>query len=48
MSGTQDITGGLPRHHRAVRGAAPKDPAIIAEIDGAIEFGERKRGSAPS
>ena len=36
-----------PRHHRrpaarggAVRGAAPKDPAIIAEIEGRIEFGK--------
>jgi DNA-directed RNA polymerase subunit beta' len=44
MSGTQDITGGLPRVTELFEARRPKDPAIMSEIDGMVEFGERKRG----
>ena len=44
MSGTQDITGGLPRVTELFEARRPKDPAIMSEIDGVVEFGERKRG----
>jgi DNA-directed RNA polymerase subunit beta' len=44
MSGTQDITGGLPRVTELLEARRPKDPAIMAEIDGIVEFGDRKRG----
>jgi DNA-directed RNA polymerase subunit beta' len=44
-SGTQDITGGLPRVTELFEARRPKDPAVIAEIDGEVEFvTERKRG----
>ncbi|MFQ5732723.1 MAG: DNA-directed RNA polymerase subunit beta', partial [Planctomycetaceae bacterium] len=44
-AGTQDITGGLPRVTELFEARRPKDPAVIAEIDGEIEFvPERKRG----
>ena len=44
-SGTQDITGGLPRVTELFEARKPKDPAIIAEIDGEVELlAERKRG----
>jgi len=43
--GTQDITGGLPRVTELFEARRPKDPAIIAEIDGEVEFvPEKKRG----
>ncbi|OHB72239.1 MAG: DNA-directed RNA polymerase subunit beta' [Planctomycetes bacterium RBG_16_43_13] len=41
---TQDITGGLPRVVELVEARKPKDPAIISEIDGIVELGEKKRG----
>ena len=42
---TQDITGGLPRVTELFEARKPKEPAIIAEIDGEIELvAERKRG----
>ncbi len=44
MAGTHDITGGLPRVTELFEARPPKDPAVMAEIDGVIEFGERKRG----
>ncbi len=44
MSGTQDITGGLPRVTELFEARRPKEPAIMAEVDGVVEFGERKRG----
>ncbi|HQU44802.1 MAG TPA: DNA-directed RNA polymerase subunit beta', partial [Pirellulales bacterium] len=34
VSGTQDITGGLPRVTEIFEARKPKDPAVIAEIDG--------------
>ena len=44
-SGTQDITGGLPRVTEIFEARKPKDPAVIAEIDGEVELlGEKKRG----
>ncbi len=42
--GTQDITGGLPRVTELFEARKPKDPAIIAEIAGKIEIGDRRRG----
>jgi DNA-directed RNA polymerase subunit beta' len=39
-SKTKDITGGLPRVAEIVEARKPKDHAIIAEIDGQIEFGK--------
>ncbi|MDD5450101.1 MAG: DNA-directed RNA polymerase subunit beta' [Candidatus Omnitrophica bacterium] len=41
---TKDITGGLPRVAELFEARRPKDPAIISEIDGIIEFGEAKKG----
>ena len=44
-AGTQDITGGLPRVTELFEARSPKDPAIVAEIDGEIELlAEKKRG----
>jgi DNA-directed RNA polymerase subunit beta' len=44
-SGTQDITGGLPRVTEIFEARKPKDPAVIAEIDGEVELlGEKRRG----
>jgi DNA-directed RNA polymerase subunit beta' len=41
---TRDITGGLPRVAELFEARHPKDPAIISEIDGFVEFGETKKG----
>ena len=43
-SKTRDITGGLPRVAELFEARRPKDPAVIAEIDGICEFGEDKKG----
>ena len=44
-SGTQDITGGLPRVTELFEARSPKDPAVVAEIDGEVELlAEKKRG----
>jgi DNA-directed RNA polymerase subunit beta' len=44
-SKTQDITGGLPRVTEIFEARKPKDPAIMAEIDGKVEVsGEKRRG----
>ncbi|MFH1441121.1 MAG: DNA-directed RNA polymerase subunit beta' [Candidatus Omnitrophota bacterium] len=40
---TRDITGGLPRVAELFEARRPKDPAVISEIDGFIEFGETKK-----
>jgi DNA-directed RNA polymerase subunit beta' len=37
---TRDITGGLPRISELFEARMPKDPAIIADIDGYISFGK--------
>ena len=47
MSGTQDITGGLPRVTEIFEARKPKEPAVIADIAGVIELrgkGKSKRG----
>jgi DNA-directed RNA polymerase subunit beta' len=44
-TGTQDITGGLPRVTEIFEARKPKDPAVIAEIDGTVQLlSEKKRG----
>ena len=43
--GVSDITGGLPRVTEIFEARKPKDPAVIAEVDGEVEIlKERKRG----
>ena len=42
-SGTSDITGGLPRVTEIFEARKPKDPAVIAEIDGEVELLQEKR-----
>lgn len=41
---TRDITGGLPRVAELFEARRPKDPAVVSEIDGFVEFGETKKG----
>ncbi len=44
-SGITDITGGLPRVTEIFEARKPKDPAVIAEVDGVVEIsGKRQRG----
>ncbi|MFO7903560.1 MAG: DNA-directed RNA polymerase subunit beta' [Pirellulaceae bacterium] len=44
-SNVSDITGGLPRVTEIFEARKPKDPAVIAEVDGDIEItGKRQRG----
>jgi DNA-directed RNA polymerase subunit beta' len=40
---TMDITGGLPRVTELFEARRPKEPAVIAEIDGRVEILEEKR-----
>ncbi|MBR5626109.1 MAG: DNA-directed RNA polymerase subunit beta' [Thermoguttaceae bacterium] len=42
VSGTQDITSGLPRVTEIFEARKPKDPAILAEIDGTVEILDKK------
>ncbi len=43
--GTQDITGGLPRVTELFEARRPKDPSVVAEIDGEVDLvSEKKRG----
>ncbi len=44
VSGTQDITGGLPRVTEIFEARTPRDPARMAEVAGVIRIGEKKRG----
>ncbi len=44
ITGTQDITGGLPRVTELFEARKPKEPAVMSEIDGIVELGEKKRG----
>jgi len=44
IRGTQDITSGLPRVTELFEARKPRDPAIISEIDGVVEVGEKRRG----
>jgi DNA-directed RNA polymerase subunit beta' len=41
---TKDITGGLPRVSELFEARIPKDPAIISEYDGRVEFGKDYKG----
>jgi DNA-directed RNA polymerase subunit beta' len=41
---TRDITGGLPRVAELFEARKPKEPAVVTEIDGLVNFGEVKRG----
>ncbi len=43
-SKTADVTGGLPRIAELFEARMPKDPAILADIDGEIVFGGLHRG----
>ncbi|HHT23636.1 MAG TPA: DNA-directed RNA polymerase subunit beta' [Bacteroidales bacterium] len=40
-----DITGGLPRATELFEARNPSNPAVVAEIDGEINFGKIKRGN---
>jgi DNA-directed RNA polymerase subunit beta' len=44
VSGTQDITGGLPRVTEIFEARRPRDPAVMAEVAGIVRLGEKKRG----
>ena len=41
--GTQDITGGLPRVTELFEARVPKNPATLAQIDGVVTLGEKRR-----
>jgi len=42
---TKDITGGLPRVAELFEARIPKDPAVVSEIDGIVEYGKIIRGN---
>jgi DNA-directed RNA polymerase subunit beta' len=44
VSGTQDITGGLPRVTEIFEARRPREPAVMAEVAGVVSLGEKKRG----
>jgi DNA-directed RNA polymerase subunit beta' len=44
ITGTQDIVGGLPRVTELFEARKPKEPAVLSEIDGVVEIGEKRRG----
>ena len=44
VAGTQDITSGLPRVTEIFEARKPKDPAVLAEISGTVEIGDKKHG----
>jgi DNA-directed RNA polymerase subunit beta' len=41
---TKDITGGLPRVVELFEARKPKDPAVVADIEGVVDFGDDSRG----
>ncbi len=41
---TEDITGGLPRVAEIFEARNPKYPAVMSEITGVVELGEKRRG----
>ncbi|MDR0556046.1 MAG: DNA-directed RNA polymerase subunit beta' [Holosporaceae bacterium] len=43
-SKTRDITGGLPRVSELFEARMPKDPAVISEFNGRVEFGKDYKG----
>ncbi len=42
---TKDITGGLPRVVDLFEARHPKDPAVMAEVEGTVSYGEIVKGS---
>ena len=42
---SRDITGGLPRVTELFEARNPSNPAVVAEIDGVVAFGNVKRGN---
>jgi DNA-directed RNA polymerase subunit beta' len=44
VSQQQDITGGLPRVTELFEARRPRNPAVMAEIDGKVRIGDKKRG----
>ncbi len=42
-AGITDITGGLPRVTEIFEARKPKDPSVMAEVDGAVEILQEKR-----
>ena len=42
---TKDITGGLPRVVELFEARKPRDPAVMAEINGIVKFGDVVKGS---
>jgi DNA-directed RNA polymerase subunit beta' len=42
-SGVSDITGGLPRVTEIFEARKPKDPSVMAEVDGVVELLQEKR-----
>jgi hypothetical protein len=47
-AGVSDITGGLPRVTEIFEARKPKDPAVIAEVDGIVEIARKSAASEPS
>ncbi len=45
MRKSGDITGGLPRVTELFEARNPSNPAVVAEIDGVVTFGNIKRGN---
>jgi len=45
ISKTRDITGGLPRVAELFEARKPRDPAVVSEIDGIVEFAGIIRGA---
>lgn len=43
LTRSRDITGGLPKVIEIVEARKPKEPSIVAEFDGVIEFGKESR-----
>ncbi len=41
---TKDITGGLPRVQELFEARKPRDPAVVAEINGTIKYGKIVKG----
>jgi DNA-directed RNA polymerase subunit beta' len=46
ISKTRDITGGLPRVAELFEARKPKEPAVVSEIDGTVQFGKIIRGAS--
>jgi len=45
MNKARDITGGLPRVTELFEARNPLNPAVVAEVDGVVNFGGVKRGN---